>query len=51
MTLKHLASINGVIKALMTPKIETIKIKFVDFIESLGQSILKFNDLEALSKY
>ena len=50
MTLKHLASINGVIKALIAQKIETIKITFVDFIESLGQSLLKFNDLEPISK-
>ena len=27
-----------------------MKKKFVDFFESLGQSLLKFNDLEAISK-
>ena len=50
MTLKHLASINGVIKALITQKIEKIEKNFIDFFESLGQSLLKFNDLEAISK-
>ena len=28
-----------------------MKKKFVDFFESLGQSLLKFNDLEAISKF
>ena len=50
MTLKHLASNNGVIKALITQKIEKIKKNFRDFFESLGRSLLKFNDLEAISK-
>ena len=47
---KNWQVINGVIKALITPKIEKMKKKFVDFFESLGQSLLKFNDLEAISK-
>ena len=50
MTLKQLASINGVIKALITQKIEKIKEKLIDIFESLGQFLLKFNDLEAISK-
>ena len=37
-------------KALITQKIKKIKKKFIDFFESLGQSLFKFNDLEAISK-
>ena len=37
-------------KALITEKMEKIKKKYVDFFESLGPSLFKFNDFEAISK-
>ena len=30
-------------------KFEKIKINFMDFLKSLGESLLKFNDLDAIS--
>ena len=35
---------------LITEKFEKIKKNFVDFFKSLGQSFLKFNDNEEISK-
>ena len=49
-TLKHLASNNGVNKVLITEKIQKIKKNSVDFFKSLRQFSLKFNDPEAISK-
>ena len=41
---------NGVNKSLITKKHEKIKKNVMDFHKGLGQSLLKFNDLEKISK-
>ena len=35
---------------LITEKIEKIKKSFMDFFKNLGQSLLEFNDFEAINK-
>ena len=42
--------ISGVNKGLITQKIEETPQKFMDLLKSLGQSPLKFNDFEGISK-
>ena len=51
MTLKQLAGIHGINNALITLKIQNINKNFNKLFKSLMLSEVKFNDLDAISRY